>query len=334
MSDVLIPFEHRQTAHCESGVVSRLLSHAGLPLSEAMAFGVGGGLTYAYLPFVKFGGLPLFAFRMPPKGIIKGAQKRLGVRFKFETFADPDQGMAALDRHLDEGRIVGMQTNVFWLPYFPPDMRFHFNAHNLLVYGRKGGEYLISDPVMDVPTSIAAADLKKARSAKGTLAPRNLLYYPTTVPAAGAVDWGRAVRGALRATSGMMLYTPLPLIGVWGIRTVARTLRRLPTKDARWAKLYIGHMVRMQEEIGTGGGGFRFIFASFLQEASTLLDKPGLAESAALFTRAGDQWRQFGLAAAKMCKDRLPLDPGALADQLLVIADMEKQAYRHMRAQA
>jgi hypothetical protein len=34
---------------------------------------------------------------------------------------------------------------------------------------------------------------------------------------------------------------------------------------------FIGHLVRMQEEIGTGGAGFRFIYAGFLQEAAHLL---------------------------------------------------------------
>ena len=331
MTDTVIPFEHRQTAHCESGVVSRLLTHGGLPISEAMAFGTGGGLTYAYLPFVKFGGMPLFAFRMPPKAILKGVQKRLGARFKFETYADPDAGMAALDRHLAEGRVVGLQTNVFWLPYFPPDMRFHFNAHNLLVHGKRGDEYLISDPVIDIPTTISAADLKKARSVKGTLAPKSLLYYPVHVPKEEDVDWRKATRDSLRFTSGMMLYTPLPLIGIWGIRSVARALRRLPTADTRWLKLYIGHMVRMQEEIGTGGAGFRFLFASFLQEASAKLKQPGLEDCAGELTLAGDHWRQFGLAAAKMCKDRLALDLGLLADQLLKIADLEKKAFQTMR---
>lgn len=332
MSDIVLPYAHRQTAHCESGVVSGLLSHAGLPLSEPMAFGCASAMTYAYLPFVKFGGLPLFAFRMPPKAILKGVQKRLGARFRFETFNDADAGMAALDAHLDAGRPVGVQTNVFWLSYFPPDMRFHFNAHNIIVYGRQGGEYLVSDPVVDVIATCTAESLKKARFAKGTLAPKGLLYYPTQVPQ--QPDYAKAVKASLGFTTGMMLYTPLPLIGVWGMRTVARRLRGLPTGDKRWLKLYIGHMVRMQEEIGTGGAGFRFLFASFLQEAADKLNKPALAESAQALMAAGDQWRVFGLMAAKMCKDRLPLDLGALADQMLLIAGMEKKVYQDLRRQA
>lgn len=59
-------FQHRHAAHCESGAISTLVSHAGLPLSEAMAFGLSGALAFAYLPFVKLQGLPLIAYRMPP----------------------------------------------------------------------------------------------------------------------------------------------------------------------------------------------------------------------------------------------------------------------------
>ena len=46
-----VDFEHRQSSHCESGVAAGLLSHYGIPLSEAMAFGIGAGLFFAYLPF-------------------------------------------------------------------------------------------------------------------------------------------------------------------------------------------------------------------------------------------------------------------------------------------
>src|SRR5687768_16899755 len=83
-------FEHRQSAHCESGVISALLRHAGLPMSEPMAFGVSSGLTFAYVPLVKFGGMPLIAYRMPPRFVIRGLTKRLGIKMAFETFRDPD----------------------------------------------------------------------------------------------------------------------------------------------------------------------------------------------------------------------------------------------------
>src|SRR5436189_5063966 len=92
-------------------------------------------------------------------------------------------GMERLDALLDSGKLVGLQTSVYWLPYFPPDLRFHFNAHNLLVYGRERDEYLISDPVAEMAVRCARADLARARFAKGVLAPRGLLYFLKTRPA-------------------------------------------------------------------------------------------------------------------------------------------------------
>jgi hypothetical protein len=331
IADVEIPFEHRQTAHCESGVISSLLNHQQLPISEPMAFGISASLTFAYIPLIKFGGLPLFAYRMPPKSVIKGLCKRLGITMAYETYKSPAAGMRALDEHLASGRVVGLQTSVFWLSYFPPDMRFHFNAHNLVVYGKRGNNYLISDPVMDTIVECDAESLKKARFVKGALSPKGLLYYPLSIPK--SFDYPKAIRSAIKFNTGMMLNTPIPTIGVRGIRSVSKKLRNLDAAKLKYNKLFIGHMVRMQEEIGTGGAGFRFLYASFLQEASKLTDNPGLAESSVALTAAGDEWRRFGLMAAKMCKDRMPMDYGMLADQLLKCADLEEACYKKLRKQ-
>ncbi|NEW60912.1 BtrH N-terminal domain-containing protein, partial [Sulfurovum sp. bin170] len=63
-------FKHKHSAHCESGVASLLFKHQGLDISEPMAFGLGSGLTFAYLPIVKVAGMPLIAYRTMPKSII------------------------------------------------------------------------------------------------------------------------------------------------------------------------------------------------------------------------------------------------------------------------
>lgn len=331
LDNVEIPFDHQQSAHCESGAIASLLRHANMPISEPMAFGISAALSYAYLPFLKFGGLPLFAYRMPPGQVIRGLTKRLGISMHFERFKQPDAGMAALDRYLAEGRVVGIQTSAYWLTYFPPDMRFHFNAHNLVVYGKRDNNYLISDPVIDILVECEAEALKKARFTRGVLAPRGLLYYPEFIPS--QFDLPQAIRKAIRFTTGMMLYTPVPILGVRGIRTVANKIRKLDPRKEHHNKLLLGHIVRMQEEIGTGGAGFRFLYASFLQEAATLLGKPVLAEIADELTAVGDEWRRFALHAAKMCKDRMPMDYGRLADQLLHCADAEQGIYRRLRAE-
>jgi len=321
-------FVHAHASHCESGVMSSLLSHNGLAISEAMAFGLASALSFAYLPFVRINGLPLVSFRMPPRAIVRGLQRSLGLGMRFETFRSPSAGSARLDALLAAGTLVGLQTSVFWLPYFPPDLRFHFNAHNLLVYGREGDEYLISDPVGETPVRCARKDLEKARFAKGALAPRGLLYYMTTPPT--EPDWALLGKRALARTARIML-APLPFVGVRGMKMLANRVERLSASSGgEHARLYIGNIVRMQEEIGTGGGGFRFLYASFLQELAAKTGYAALDGLASHLVEIGDRWREFALAAARMIRGRDALSPPALAARLRALAADERLFFQSL----
>jgi hypothetical protein len=322
-------FQHQQSAHCESGVMASLLTHAGLPLSEPMAFGLASGLAFAYLPLIKLGGMPLVAYRMPPRHIIKTLAKRLGARLHTQTFRDPQRGQQALDSALAQGRLVGLQSSVFWLPYFPPEMRFHFNAHNLLAYGREGDVYLLSDPVLEQPVRCPSADLQKARFAKGALAAKGLLYWLEDVPQ--EQDWERLIRQSLLSTSRILDGLPLPWIGIRGIGHLAAQVRKLDPANVKYNRLYLTHIVRMQEEIGTGGAGFRFMYASFLQEAGERLGAPALQEASAQLTRIGDDWRQFALGCVRWCRAKQERgDLGAIAAQLEALAAQERLLFREL----
>ena len=320
-------FQHRHAAHCESGVAAAMFTHYGAPLSEAMAFGLSSALSFAYLPFVKLTGFPLIAYRMPPKFILKGLSKPFHARLHFETFRNAQAGMQRLDALLTQGKVVGLQTSVFWLPYFPEDMRFHFNAHNLLVYGKDGDDYLISDPVAEHPQRCASADLQRARFAKGWLAPKGLLYYPEEIGRTEVT--AAAARKAIIKTTRIML-GPIPIVGVRGMRMLARKVAKLKPND-EYSLNYVGHIVRMQEEIGTGGAGFRFLYAAFLQEAADVTGLPQLAILAERLNEIGDGWREFALQAARMIKGREAVDYPKLSVSLFALAARETAFFRNLK---
>src|SRR3989339_608687 len=233
----LRPLEHRQYAHCESGVVTALLRSQGLDLSEPMVFGITGGLTFAYIPFIRITNMPLIGYRMFPGSIIKGAVKNLAVEFRTRRYRDAREALDELTQLVDGGEIVGLQTSVYWLPYFPPEMRFQFNAHNLIVYGREGEDFLISDPVFEHPVRIKEDDLQNARFAKGTLAPKGFIYYPVRVNP--SIDLREAIKKSIKRTVRMMLYAPIPFIGVKGIHYMGRQIERLKIReDPRYVRLF------------------------------------------------------------------------------------------------
>lgn len=313
---------HQQSSHCESGVVANMLNSQGLNFSEPMVFGLASALTFVYLPMIKVGGLPLIAYRMPPKAIISSVCKKLGVKLHSQKFSNADEGMKALDKALSEGKLVGLQTSVFWLPYFPEDMRFQFNAHNLTVYGKnEKGEYLISDPVFEDVVTCAADDLKRARFAKGALAAKGLMYV-MEMPNKN-VTLAPIIRSSIKKTAKMLNGLVLPFFGNKGIHFLVKKIKSLESKPKKEAALFLGNIVRMQEEIGTGGAGFRFMFASFLDEASQLLNDDELFEIAKYTTEIGDLWRDFAMQAVLFCKNRKNVSLDDVAQSLTTCAEHE-----------
>ncbi len=330
-----IPFTHLQGAHCETATIASLLQHRGLHVTEPQVFGIGSGFFFAYLPFIKVSDqkFPLVSFRAPPGSILKKVGKRLGVTFHDVTFKDEGKAMDALDRALDQGIPTALQTGVYWLPYLPGAFRFHFNAHNIIVYGREGDEYLVSDPVLAEPVRCSRADLQRARFSRGDMAPNGRLYYPLTVPA--QVDLKGPVRQGLKDACFNMLKIPVPLIGVRGMRRLARVVEGWPAKlGPEMAALNIGHLVLLLEEIGTGGAGFRFMYGAFLRDAAQILGMDGLADAARRLTAVGDRWRDFALLASRTCKGRKVVENpyGHLADILRECADREEAIFRDVRA--
>jgi hypothetical protein len=307
-----------------------MLTNKGFKISEAMCFGISSALTFAYFPFIKVNSMPLIAYRMPPRHILKGISKRLNVKFEIKTFGNDQKNAAKiLDETLQNGDIAGIQTSVYYLPYFPKDMRFHFNAHNLIVFKKEKDIYYVSDPVFDYVNTIKEEDLLKARFAKGALSPKGAMYTLKSIPQ--NIDFEKAIRKALKKTAHIMLKTPLPLIGIWGMKTIAKKLGSLKTadkSDLRYARLFVSQIIRMQEEIGTGGGGFRFMYASFLQESACVLNKPILREASQMISDAGDKLRFFALMGAKMLKDKESFDVRALEKIFRECAEEEERVYR------
>lgn len=329
--ELKLDFTHHQAAHCENGVASNLLKDKGLNLSEPMIFGIGSGLYFVYLPFLKVNFAPGFSYRPMPGHIFSKAARRLGIKIKRQKFRNPAEAQKALEQNLKNNIPTGLQVGVFHLTYFPEEYKFHFNAHNLVVYGKQDGEFLISDPVMNETTRLTEAELERVRYAKGVMAPKGHMYYPTQIP--GNPDLKGAIIKGIKDTCNKML-APVPLIGVKAIRWVSRSIPKwADKKGAKTTNHYLGQLIRMQEEIGTGGGGFRYIYGAFLHEASEILDRPELKELSAEITSIGDEWRDLAVAIARVYKNRNSQSDvyNHLSRSLLQIADREEAFFKKLK---
>jgi hypothetical protein len=326
-----INFEHLQSAHCENGVTRSLLKNIGVhQITEPLAFGIGAGLFFVYIPLIKINNGPVIAFRTLPGLIFKRTCKELGIQVIRKKFNSKEQAEVFLNECLAAGHPVGCQVGVYFLPYFPKEYRFHFNAHNLIVYGKEKDKYLISDPVMENATTMSSYELERVRFAKGVLAPKGQIYYPKEGAIVTEGQIKKAIINGIKKNVSNMLHIPVPIVGVNGIKYTGNKIKKWRNKlGLKQARLYLAQLVRMQEEIGTGGGGFRYIYGAFLQEAYVYHPIDSLLEISKMFTDSGDLWRTAAVQAAGIYKGRIgsQKDFNLMGDYLLEIAEIERQAF-------
>ncbi len=327
-----LDFKHIQAAHCENGVTTSLLQHNGVEkITEPLAFGIGSGLFYIYIPFMVINNGPAISFRTQPGLIFKRTCKALGIPVYRKKFSSHEKAMEALDDCIKKGIPAACQVGVYYLTYFPKEYRFHFNAHNLIVFGKENDNYLISDPVMEGTATLTSYELERVRFAKGAFAPRGQLYYPMEKKIVTDDQIRQGIKTGIKRNVRDMLRIPGPIAGVKGIVFTANRIKKWRDKlGPEKSRSYLAQLVRMQEEIGTGGGGFRFIYGAFLQQAHAYFPaNDELMKLSATFTKAGDMWRNAAVQASGIYKGRLTAqkDYDTMGDMMIEIAALEKQAF-------
>ena len=315
---LLDDFQHSVGSHCESGSVRNLLRHGGLEVTEPMVFGIGSGVLFAYVFFVKGPAtMPLLGLRNPPGGIIKQFGKLTGVQFKREKYKTTKEAMARADELLDRKIPVAASVDMFYMKYLPGFMRVHAPSHFIVLMGRDEKSYAISDPYYDGVGVLDKQDLEAGWETRAHLANDNFLCYVDSVPE--AIDWKWAARKSIIRSCRRMVLPPVikhlvPFVGVEGIRFYARRV-------ARWPDKYQGSVLRegvmfnavVFEDQGTGGGGFRLMYGAFLLEVAELFGSEPLQDLARRMIKHGQDWRHLSRKIVTIGK-RVPMDNSDYAD--------------------
>jgi hypothetical protein len=297
------PFEHRMAAHCESGTVSAILRHAGMDISEPMVFGISGSIFFGYFESKKFP-FPTFVVRSRPGRIRVDLARRTGVKFRTKRFRNPSSGERELDRLLLLGTPVACQTDFFYMDYLPDHVRVHINVHFIILIGIENDRYIVSDCYSPDLALLDRVSLRMARFAGGSFAPRGFLFYPVSIPA--GIDFRKAIWKGIKSAAFQMVRLPVPFVGVRGIRLFSKRIAEWPAmaRDTEHLSHEVMKINMLLEDQGTGGAGFRFMYATFLREASVILDDSDLRGMSERIMEIGDRWREVSLYAARIGKKR------------------------------
>lgn len=289
-------YNHRVASHCESGSVRNLMAHGGMEVSEPMVFGIGSGPTFYYLFFAKGpSGLPLVGIRMQPGKIIKNFGKLCNVEMSSRQYRNTGEALTAANELIDRGVPFAISVDMFYMKYLPSFLHVHAPFHFVIVVGRDGDTYHISDPYFDDIARLDVEDLKLGWETHAPLSRDNSLFRVESIPK--EVDWKAASKKAILATCKNMLLPPvlknlLWFVGVQGMRAYSKKLRAWP-REYSGVKLREGILMSAVafEDQGTGGGAFRLMYGAFLQEVADLFGSERMGELAGKMIDHGRSWR-------------------------------------------
>jgi hypothetical protein len=318
-------------AHCETGTVTAQLKNGGLDISEAMVFGLASGIFFGYFTGKRFP-FPHFIVRNEPGKIRENIAKQIGVKWNTAKFKNEESGMKALDELIAKNIVTATQVDFFYMDYIPAYLRVHINVHFMNVVGKQDSNYLISDSYFPKIVELPEASLRKARFAGGNFSPNGFIYYPTFIPK--EFDQKTAIRKGIKKACFNMLKLPVPFIGIKGMRKFANHIVEWPklAMDSEHLSHELAKINILLEDQGTGGAGFRFMYATFLRQASEVVNEPRFLDLSKKMMEIGDGWREISLKAARMAKNR-DMGPERLTELQTMIhgrADAEEVFFKEL----
>jgi hypothetical protein len=301
------PFPHRKAGHCGSGAFRDLLEFHGLtwtgePMSEAMAFGLGGSLACFFYE------LPDMS---PPLYLVgrggsleQGVCDHLGIDLDLRRTDDPAEAWQWLKSELDGDHPTMVNADIQQLDYLR--VKLSNTMHDIVVtgYDEQEGVALIADNDREEIQRCGLDSLARARGSQGFPGPSHhatwVMRFPDRLPdPRTAIE--RAVRESTRnMTEGAAALAGLERGGGLGhVELLAESYAGWPERYAeeRLASALRGLWVFIVKA-GTGGAMFRSLQAGFLRESAELLGDRALAQAAAVYEELAAEWVALAGAAA------------------------------------
>src|SRR3954466_1603197 len=303
------PFPHRMAGHCGSGAFRDLLEFHGLsgfaePMSEAMAFGLGGGLGCFFYELPDMDP-PLYLVGRGG-GLEKGVCEQLGIALALRRTDDPDEAWEWLRDELGGGHPTMVNADIAELDYLR--VKLSNTMHDIVVtgYDDDEGVALIADNDREEIQRCSIDSLQRARGSQGFPGPSHhatwVMRFPERLPDPRvAVDRAVARAVANMTEGGEGLAGLEPGCGLDHVERLAASYPEWPTRYGERLDRALVVLWVFIVKAGTGGAMFRSLQAGFLREASELLGDANVAAAAGVYEELASAW--LSLADAMRADD-------------------------------
>jgi uncharacterized protein DUF4872/butirosin biosynthesis protein H-like len=328
----------RVVADPDTAALTRILAATGRvdpnteqPYTEALVFGVGGGIGFQYMVF-DYEGWTSFSVEgrrnvlyFEKTGFIENALPQLGMTARVQQLPTPETAEKRIRQALDGRPAVLLTLDLANVPghtvdgpYAPCPVTVAEDGDRVVVTGLPGGRTTMSW------SDLVGARWTHAKKYGGLYQIARLVDPP---------ELRNAVRHAITRTAECLTHPSRTRFdgnfGIGGMRKWA-TLLTDPKDPKGWPKLCPDEtsLRRALDLVARGlvNGASRPLYAEFLTEAATLLEDDTLADAAEAYVDLGARWAELADLAA-----RPGTAPAALAALLPDLADAEEAAANAIR---
>ncbi|MDH3296122.1 MAG: BtrH N-terminal domain-containing protein, partial [Acidimicrobiia bacterium] len=298
----------------------------GTPMSEALAFGLAGGVGFLYGVF-QYGDTPTMTIvarnQSMPDPFCEQLFRRLGLAVDISTTTGSKKAATDLDHALADGRPVLCTVGAGALPYLGlREGEAAMSPHLVGVVGVDGERSLLIDDRSPTPIPVDRADLDRARAAYRQGKHR---LVAVRVPGAGAgtgvgadagsdvradpdarfgLDWPVVLEAAVAEAVAGFNRPPVPRfasnvglsgLGKWQELLTSPTGKGWGAVFGEGQRAAIG-LARLHDCINnayTTPDAGRPLFARFLEEGAEAARRPDWMEAARLWSESGRAWREM-----------------------------------------
>ncbi|MFX1386584.1 MAG: BtrH N-terminal domain-containing protein [Promethearchaeota archaeon] len=285
-------FLHRVGYHCESSSLRDLFEYYGFPMSEAMAFGLDATMGFGFFDTTaQTSFIPesdILFFLGGKQGTIEPnslACRLLGITLRKQSFTNADKAWEESKELLNQNIPLLLRVDIAYMPYEGFNEEFdetHFGGHAVTIggYDEERGVAYIGDTEFEGFQEVPIDILKTARSSTygpKFMHPNNTQFSMKPRPDGKHPPLAAGIKLAIQQVVNNMLRPSMNYNGIQGLKQFAYSI---PTWEDKLNKSITNSkgneisLARLMFELthgyietwGTGGGSFRNLYKTFLEE--------------------------------------------------------------------
>jgi len=315
MKKIINNWVHIPGLHCGSVTLRDVMTHYGYNWSEAMCFGIGGGIGFYYTIREDISPTHMIFVRGPE------------METTFLTLIDKSTSwnhangnvIDTIKKYIDKNVPVIIQTDIYYLDYY--NSSTHFPGHIVSVWGYddEAEIMLVADNNLEGLQKVPYGNFKDGMSSKDISNPldNNYIQVKLDRPVGMLED---IIPEAIRENARKMLYGCSGGRGESGVHKIKIWSEDLPNwkdvPDWKWCSRFGYQIIKKR---GVGGAGFRWMYRDFLLEAEDMIPSLKKLKLSQKMNLIGNKWSDIALILKDISEKENP--------ETVLLSTASKKAY-------